>query len=323
MVIKKDILLKNFDLIPDEKGVFTFFDAKNNKLYFSKSSNLRHSIKALMLGGETNKDILQLASLTENISFVVTENLFEALLIEKKMFSLGKPDFNNIIQNTKSYVYLAIDFYNVPFFKVVSSTIETNYYYIGPFHSNFFIRDFLETMMNVANFPACETQEYPCEHYKNNICKGYCILDKIELNKVLISSYFKENSEITKNLRKKYLNYQSELNFEKAQSIYKNLEIIEKYYRYIYFFHCTKHLTFPFDYNNSKISLKNGLIEEIGQGEKIFSFAVTEIEYKDREFLAIERHNLNEAWIIFQYLREIKPLQMNRIYNNSITKMFK
>ncbi len=310
---KKDI---DQQQLPEKTGVFLFRD--NSKiLYIGRSANLRRSIQRLLEPGEDDKEVFKLASLTTEISYLVTDDLFSALIEEKILMNEHSPDFNNTFKLHEQYVYLAIDFYKVPFLNITENTSE-EFHYLGPFQKRFFVYDFIDTMAECFQYPSCENEKYPCYKLKDNSCLGWCLKDKTEIGKILLKSYMKPDEEITSKLMEEIENLENELEFAKAEKQKEKLQIIQKYNNYITFFHLTKNLNTELFQNERTIKIENGMIAEIARNGKYHNFSVFNPEYRDNELLAHDKSQLAERWIVYNYCKKNKPNIISTVQDNAV-----
>jgi len=310
---------KRTDEIPEKTGYYFLSDAE--KIIFTgKTSNLHKSIQKLISADIDNKNIFQLVSLTQKISYQETDSLFDALLEEKKIQQQHNPEFNQNIRMYDDYVYLAVDFYKVPFLKVVESTQE-DYYYLGPFQNRFFIYDFIDTMANLFQFPSCENEKYPCEKMKNEICLGWCLKDKPDIAEMLIGSYFQIKHGLTDKVKEQQGKLLKNLEFEASENLKEQIQLIEKYHDFLRFFHITKKLETIFSNKNKTISIANGLISRIEENGKIWKFDNFQPEYRNSEFLAHDKSQFAERLIIYRHLKKIKLDVIDDVYKKSILEL--
>jgi excinuclease UvrABC nuclease subunit len=231
---KKDFKEQN---IPEQSGIFTFSDAEK-KLYIGKTSNLKRTLSNILSLNSENEVLFKLVSLTEKVSFTEYPSLFSALIEEKKLLDKFQSEYNVLLKPHLDYVYLAIDFARVPYFKVVENTQE-NLYYLGPFRDRFLLYDLLDTMEELFQFPVCKDEKYPCQRLNDKICYGWCVKDNTEIGKVIVDSYLQVNKKLTEELGEKKEELSKDLQFIKVEKLKKQITMIEKFYDQIKFLHTT------------------------------------------------------------------------------------
>ena len=309
---KKDIDNQH---LPAETGIYLFKDM-DSVLYVGRSANLQKAIVRLLHPSQDEKEVFQLTSLTTDISYQTTDNLFSALLEEKALLDKYSPKFNKSFKLHEHYVYLAVDFYHVPFLHLTDSTSE-NFYYLGPFQKRFFVYDFIDTMADIFQYPACENETYPCSRLKAKTCSGWCLKDKIEIGKILLDSYMKTNEDLPAKLKKEIESNEADLEFTKAEKLKQKLAIIRRYNNYITFFHVTKHINYELSEAGRTIKLENGMISEVMEKGKYQNYPVFNPEYRENELLAHDKTQFAERWIVYNHIKKINPGIIKDLYNKA------
>jgi len=111
------------------------------------------------------------------------------------------------------------------------------------------------------------------------------------------------------------------LQFKEAEIVKKQREILEKYYKYVVFFHVVKKLDLTFSCYGKQVTLTSGQISSVQTDGKNYFFPFYPIEFRENEQLSLEKEQLDEAWIVFQYLYQTKKAYIEKIYAESIEKM--
>jgi excinuclease ABC subunit C len=101
--------LEKFNL-PDSPGVY-FFMGGEEILYIGKATSLKNRVKSYF-----DNDILRtrglhianMVTLANNIKFIETRSVLEALLLETELIKKHKPKYNTISKDDKSYFVLVI-----------------------------------------------------------------------------------------------------------------------------------------------------------------------------------------------------------------------
>lgn len=305
--------------IPESSGVFIFSDS-SNKLYIGKASNLKKTLDIFLTKKLENKIIFKMISLTKTISYEKTSFLFDALVKEKSYINKENPEFNQQIRLYEDYVYLGIDFNRAPFFNITENT-QSNLYFVGPFQDRFFLFDLIDTFGTVFGFPACKDENYPCIRLKEKKCLGWCVQENREIQEIIRESYLQPNEKLLNKIKKKQEKLFDNLQFEKAEILKKQKEIILEYYDFLKFFHVTKNLNTIFSENKITFEIKNGMLLKVIKDGKQTYFPEFDIEYRDNEYLAFEKNQFAERWIIYQHLKKNKLEKINEIFKKSIFKM--
>jgi len=305
--------------IPECSGVLIFSDSRKD-LYIRKASNLKKTINNFLTKNLENKIIFKMISLTRTISYEKTSSLFDALVKEKIYLNKENLEFNQQIKPFEDYVYLGIDFNRVPFFNISENT-QNNLYYIGPFQDRFLIFDIIDAFGTIFGFPACEDENYPCIRLKVNKCSGWCVKENREIQEIIRESYLQPNEKGISKIKMKKEELFDNLQFEKAEILKKQKENILKYYDFLKFFHVTKSLNTIFSENKTTFEINNGMLLKVIKDDKKTYFPEFDIEYRENEYLAHEKNQYAERWIIYQHLKKNKLEKINEIFRKSIFKM--
>ncbi len=287
--------------IPSSTGIFTFYD-EHNIIFVSKTTNLDNGIRQFFKIAKDDKNIFQIISQTTEIAYEEHSSLFAALIHQKKLENRLYPEFNSAIKAYEKYVYLGINFEKPPYLNVVED-IQQNQFYIGPFKNRFFLFDLLDDLAELLMFPVCPDEKpYPCERYKNDKCKGWCIKEKHEAYQKVILPLIIPNEKLLSSKYREYEVFYNELQFEKAEKLKNKIQQIEKYFKYLRFIAVTKNLNLEFEDYGKDIIIKNGRINgKIEKGIKK-EFPLVSVNYRKNEIMAFDKSQLAERRIVYNYL---------------------
>jgi excinuclease UvrABC nuclease subunit len=318
--LKQDII-KNPDQIPDSPGVFRLHIGEEI-LYLSKASNLRRSINKLLSLKPEDEQILKMISLTKEISWDAEESVFAALLKEKIELSKGDTQFNRMLKDYTNYAYLQINFSKVPYFNISEDTLKDDYY-IGPFFDRFFPLDFIAIMGQLKKYPDCETESYPCYKYKDKSCDGWCLRDTSELSNIIAQSYLTVNGKLLEELHDRQQILFDQLEFVQENNLKDQVKHIKKFYDYLRFFHIVKKLDMNITYGEHGVKISNGQIESITCGKDKFHFPVIRHDYRPNEILAIDKEQLTESRIVYNFIKKKHSQKTEELYLDSAQNLLK
>ncbi|MBN1326629.1 MAG: hypothetical protein JW996_01635, partial [Candidatus Cloacimonetes bacterium] len=183
----------------------------------------------------------------------------------------------------------------------------------------FFLEDLINTMNDLFRYPACLSEKYPCDRIKTDSCEGYCLKPRKELLELFIRSYLRINPELNRQISERITQKNNELEFTGAEYLKRQSEILIFFYRTIKFLHVAKNLSGEFILPQGKINLENGLISSYwNTNGKTIDFPVYQIEYQEKEYLAVNKEHLDEMWIVYHYLEKTQKKLFSRIYLKSV-----
>jgi len=206
------------------------------------------------------------------------------------------------------YVYLALNSHRYPFISIQEHTND-DWLYLGPFRNRFFLVDILDTLSRILKLPACETGEYPCEKWEQNLCRGWCLalgdnsennpeypLDKLE--SLLKETFLVPENGILELVQKEKDKYFNDLEFEKASLLDDEIELLNKYRNWLKFLIAAKHL----NYNSKELDIQKGRLTFCCFQGREYHFPIDNTEFRINETLALNLDSVDESKIIYDFL---------------------
>jgi excinuclease ABC subunit C len=231
--------------LPNEPGVYKFYNSKNTVIYVGKAKNLRNRVGSYFLKLEDRDYKTQtLVSEIRRFEFIVTHSEHDALLLENNLIKEFQPKYNILLRDDKSYPYICIT--NEPFprvFAMRNVKADKNTYF-GPFTSVKNMHYTLQTIKELYPIRTCTlamTEENVakgkyslCLEYHLKNCLGPCTglqshksyNEMIDQVKYILKGNFKE---VRQNLEKKMFEAAEKLEFEKAAFFKKKIEFLRSY----------------------------------------------------------------------------------------------
>src|SRR3954454_9589030 len=163
--------------LPDQPGVYLFYDRERELLYVGKARSIRKRISSHFSGGNT-----RLTSRIDRIDSLVTANEAEALLTEQSFVKRHRPRFNIRLRDDKSYPYVSVSLDEVyPRVYFTREKHRAGRAYFGPFSSAKRVRETLDLLGKLFQFRTCEGKEpgrrsgSPCLDYYIKRCGAPCV----------------------------------------------------------------------------------------------------------------------------------------------------
>ncbi|MFL5897036.1 MAG: excinuclease ABC subunit UvrC [Solirubrobacterales bacterium] len=163
--------------LPDQPGVYLFYDGDGELLYVGKARSIRKRISSHFSGGNT-----RLTSRIDRIESLVTANEAEALLTEQSFVKRHRPRFNIRLRDDKSYPYVAVSLdEDYPRVYFTREKHRSGRAYFGPFSSAKRVRETLDLLGKLFQFRTCEGREpgrrsgSPCLDYYIKRCGAPCV----------------------------------------------------------------------------------------------------------------------------------------------------
>ncbi len=303
------ILLDNelaIQQLPESKATFYFTDGKN-VIFAGLTSNLFTRINKLSEQRNSNDKLKEMWSKAVDLIFDLRLSDIDSLVWYKSLVRSFTPYYNDYINLWESYSYLAIDLSTPPYLSIKDNT-QSDKFYIGPFRSRFFISDVFSIFNKYLKLPICPDNPDACELKDSEACISTCTKDNLPVLKNLIHKYYlSANNDFADRLLQKYQDFHNDLEFLKAEEVKIETKIILKYYKFLNFLNKTKDLNSSFEYDNRVYFIEDGLLAEVsGQDSIDFRSLNRRIPYRENEMLAVNKNQLDERWIVFNFLEEVK-----------------
>lgn len=157
--------------IPSTTGVYFFYkDAE--PLYIGKAVNLKARLSSHLQNARLDKKERAIVEQANRIDFIQTLSDFEAIILEAKLVHKYKPQYNILLKDDKSYLYIKISIHEqYPKITLVRQENDGKSLYFGPFQSNRLTRSLLSHIRKVI--PFCTQQKLGragCFYSKIGLC---------------------------------------------------------------------------------------------------------------------------------------------------------
>lgn len=233
--------IKNIvDNLPFSPGIYMMKDESGNIIYVGKAISLRKRVRQYFQKNNKSQRIEKMVSLIRDISYIVTENEVEALVLECNYIKENKPKFNVMLKDDKTYPYIKINIKDkYPMIIITRKKLNDKAMYFGPYTNVGAMRESLNSIKEIFPVKRCKYNlekkklTKPCLYYHIGRCLGPCInevsLDEYKqmINQIVL--FLQGKNKDIKDLIKKQMNQCIEnLEFEKAAKLKKRLDDIEK-----------------------------------------------------------------------------------------------
>src|SRR3977135_1758373 len=141
--------------IPNEPGIYKYFDTKKGLLYVGKAKNLRKRVGSYFTKTFTTYKTHELVQRIQSIEFTIVNSEQDAFLLENSLIKQFQPRFNINLKDDKSYPYIVIK--NEPFPRIFLTRRKINdgSEYLGPFTSVKRVRELLNFIRQTIQLRTC------------------------------------------------------------------------------------------------------------------------------------------------------------------------
>lgn len=243
--MNKDGLKKFVRLLPDSPGVYRFYNAAGTLIYVGKAKSLKKRV--LSYFGSTqghSRKTQRLVHETHKIEYTVSENEFDALLLENNLIKENQPRYNILLKDDKTFPYLCILKERFPRIISTRKYISAQGEYFGPYSGVAAMKNVLDLVRKLYTIRTCNLLLSPeniskkkfnvCLEYHIGNCKGPCEGKQSEAD---YNQEIDQARNIVKgniSIVKRHFQNQMEtaarsMAFERAQFYKEKLETLEKF----------------------------------------------------------------------------------------------
>jgi excinuclease ABC subunit C len=239
---KLELLLKT---LPDNPGVYQFFDEHEKIIYVGKAKSLKKRVlsyfnKDSSLSGKTSVMVRKIA----DIRHIVVSSELDALLLENNLIKKYQPRYNINLKDDKTFPWICIKKERFPRVFPTRNIIHDGSSYFGPYASVRMMHTLLELTRQLYPLRSCtlnlteknikDKKFKICLEYHLRNCKGPCEGFQAEeeyMQTILhITEILKGNiNNVLSNLRDLMKKYAETLEFEKAQVVKEKIILLERF----------------------------------------------------------------------------------------------
>ena len=240
-----DNLQEILDRIPDNPGVYQYFDDSGTIIYVGKAKNLKKRVHSYFLKDHSDSPKTRiLVRKIRDLKYIVVRTEEDALLLENNLIKEFQPRYNVLLKDDKTYPSICIKKENYPRVFQTRNIIHDGSEYFGPYSSIPMVRAMLEMIRKIyplrnCKLPMLESHirqgKYKvCLEYQIKRClgpcEGYQSAEAYNENIRQIREILKGNIQnISKLLLKKMQELADDLRFEEAHQLKEKYELIEQY----------------------------------------------------------------------------------------------
>lgn len=239
-----DYLKQLVDVLPDDSGVYQYFDRSGKIIYVGKAKNLKRRVSSYFIKNKQTPKTTILVSKICHIHHIVVNSEEDALLLENNLIKQHKPQYNILLKDDKTYPWIAV--LNEPFPRVISTRrhVRDGSVYYGPYPSITQMRDLLDIVKQLYPLRQCNLNLSPeriksgtykvCLKYHIKLCCGPCegLITEDKYTEFIdgVRSLLRGNvSPIIKQLKQQMFEAAEAMEFEKAEVLKRKVERLTNY----------------------------------------------------------------------------------------------
>ena len=179
-------------LLPEQPGVYRFYDADDTVLYVGKAKSLKRRVSNYFTGsvrGHSHRTRVMVKN-AARLEFTVTDSEADALLLENSLIKNYQPRYNVNLRDDKSYSYVVVKREHFPRVFTTRKVWRDGSTYFGPYTSKARIKVILDLVKQLFPLRTCKLPLKPdaiaagkfkvCLEYHIKNCEGPCVGEESE-----------------------------------------------------------------------------------------------------------------------------------------------
>ena len=249
MAIDGKIMYKT---IPEEPGVYQFFNKENNIIYVGKAKNLKKRVSSYFQKSIKSRKTINLVKNIDKIEHAVVYSESDALLLENSLIKKNQPKYNILLRDDKTYPWICVKNERFPRIYLTRKVISDGSEYFGPYTNVKYVYILLNLINNLYPIRSSNYNFSPNKLKKINVPIFLNIYKKRGQSIILNFSYEKAKDSLSEEnynenissikkilkgnlkdvrnlLKERMLEFSKRLQYEDAQKIKENLLLLDSY----------------------------------------------------------------------------------------------
>jgi len=230
--------------LPDNPGVYQYYDKDGKILYVGKAKNLKKRVSSYFNKIHDNAKTNVLVKKIVTIKHIVVPTETDALLLENNLIKTLQPRYNVLLRDDKTYPWICIKNERFPRIFSTRKMIKDGSEYFGPYTNFKTVHTILDLVKELYPLRTCnydlskaniDSGKFKvCLEYHIGNCKGPCeglesitnYEKQVQAIREILKGNFKES---LKEFKKLMTDLALDMKFEEAQKIKEKIEVLENY----------------------------------------------------------------------------------------------
>jgi excinuclease ABC subunit C len=233
----------NYKSLPNQPGIYLFYNAKGDLLYVGKATSLKNRVKSYFMGQRTPRPIEEMIHEVKSIKHKTTGSVLEAIILESLYIKKYQPRYNILGRDDKSWNYIVITDDKYPQVITVREheiknncklKIDNCKFSFGPY-PGLKTKEVLKILRRIFKFSTClPNQKRPCLYRQMGDCLGVCTNEitpvdyKAKVIKPLILFLSGKKSQVLKNLARAMKIASQNQEFEEAGRLRNQISALRR-----------------------------------------------------------------------------------------------
>lgn len=238
---KIDYLRSLVAVLPEDPGVYQYFDESGKVIYVGKAKNLRKRVSSYFNRIPENGKTRVLVKKIRDIKHIIVSSEEDALLLENNLIKKYRPRYNILLKDDKTYPWIVVRNEAFPRVYQTRQIYKDGSLYFGPYTSVVMVRTLLELVRHLYPLRTCKLnldaenvakQKYKrCLEFHMGNCKAPCegLQKEDEYLQYIedVKSILKGNiNSVIKYLKNRMGELASEYKFEEAEDIKNRINLL-------------------------------------------------------------------------------------------------
>ncbi|HHS93277.1 MAG TPA: excinuclease ABC subunit UvrC [Campylobacterales bacterium] len=234
-------MIETIQNLPDQAGIYQYFDENDKLLYVGKAKNLKNRVKSywrftpnLHPNPKQSLRILRMLDQAVKLEYIVVETEGDALILENSLIKQLNPKYNILLRDDKTYPYIYIDeSEEYPRFEITRKVIKNKKIsYYGPFpNGGKVLLDTLYEIFPLVQKKSCLREGKACLFHQIEKCLAPCEqkITPLEYQEIVSSAKqaLLKRSILIEQLNDKMIEFAMKERFEEAATLRDNIKTIE------------------------------------------------------------------------------------------------
>jgi excinuclease ABC subunit C len=243
----KGSIAESVNKIPNQPGIYQFFDAEGALLYIGKAKNLHKRVSSyFQISKHDSYKLSVMVKKIAEIRFILVNHESDALLLENSLIKEYKPRYNILLKDDKTFPWICI--VHEPFPRVIQTRnyILDGSEYFGPYTSTVVVRMLLSLFRDLFSLRTCRLKlnenDIKWGKFKRCLefqlgncsapCEGLITSDDYETAILEIRKILQGHTrDVLQHLKEKMRLLADQLMFEQASMVKEKIGILEKFYK--------------------------------------------------------------------------------------------
>ncbi|PKP10746.1 MAG: excinuclease ABC subunit C [Bacteroidetes bacterium HGW-Bacteroidetes-4] len=230
--------------LPDNPGVYQYFDTEGTIIYVGKAKNLKKRVSSYFTKYHDSAKTRILVRKISDIKHIVVDSEQDALLLENNLIKKYQPRYNALLKDDKTYPWICIKSEAFPRVLATRNYVRDGSTYFGPYTSGRTLRVMLDFIRQLYPIRTCSLNLSPvqiakgkykvCLEYHIGNCLGPCVGEQSEADYLQniqdVKDILRGNiGQVIKLLKDRMSLLSKEYRFEEAQKLKEKLNHLENY----------------------------------------------------------------------------------------------